>query len=104
MEKKQRLKIIKKLAYKNKEKLALNSRNNDNDSNDSDNSNDSNYSNNDSNSNNSKNIFDVQKERSIVHSSLKAPFQVILDTNFINDCIRKKIDLEQSLIEILESI
>ena len=41
-------------------------------------------------------------ERRILSSSFKPPFQVILDTNFINDCIRKKKDLEEVLIDCLD--
>lgn len=44
----------------------------------------------------------AEEERRILNSSLKPPYQVILDTNFINDCIRKKLDLELTLMECLE--
>lgn len=44
----------------------------------------------------------TEQERHILNSSLKPPYQVILDTNFINDCIRKKLDLEMAIIECLE--
>lgn len=41
-------------------------------------------------------------ERRILKSTFKPPFQIILDTNFINDCIRKKKDLEESLMDCLD--
>lgn len=44
----------------------------------------------------------TEQERRILHSSFKPPYQVILDTNFINDCIRKKLDIEAVLVECLE--
>ncbi|ELA42233.1 uncharacterized protein VICG_00632 [Vittaforma corneae ATCC 50505] len=44
----------------------------------------------------------AELERGVLSAPIKPPYQVILDTNFINDCIRKKMDLEQSLIECLE--
>lgn len=47
-------------------------------------------------------MSESEVERRILNSSLKPPYQVILDTNFINDSIRKKIDLELSLMECLE--
>lgn len=47
-------------------------------------------------------ISDSERERRILNSALKPPYQVILDTNFINDCIRRKMDLEQSLMDCLE--
>lgn len=40
-------------------------------------------------------------ERGILSSNMRPPYNVILDTNFINDCIRKKIDLESAIIECL---
>lgn len=43
-----------------------------------------------------------EQERRILNSCFKPPYQIILDTNFINDCIRKKMDLEQSLVNCLE--
>lgn len=43
-----------------------------------------------------------EQERRILNSSFRPPYQVILDTNFINDCIRKKLDLEDSLVAYLE--
>lgn len=44
----------------------------------------------------------AEQERRILKSTFKPPFQVILDTNFINDCIRKKKDLEQTISECLD--
>lgn len=45
---------------------------------------------------------DSEIERQILELPICPPYQVILDTNFINDCIRKKIDLQTSLMECLE--
>lgn len=41
-------------------------------------------------------------ERGILNSSIHPPYQIILDTNFVNDCIRKKLDMKEALIECLE--
>jgi U3 small nucleolar RNA-associated protein 24 len=42
-----------------------------------------------------------EEERMILNTAICPPYQVILDTNFINDCIRKKLDLEDTLIQAL---
>lgn len=78
MGKKQKLKKIKKMAYKAKEKEIIEEQSLE------------------------SSISSSQEERELLNSSLKPPYQVILDTNFINDCIRKKMDLEESLVECLE--
>lgn len=44
----------------------------------------------------------AEVERRILNSSIHPPYQIILDTNFINDCIRKKLDMEEALVECLE--
>jgi len=41
-------------------------------------------------------------ERQLLDPGIHPPYQVILDTNFINDCIRKKMDLIESLTNCLE--
>lgn len=43
------------------------------------------------------------EERSILNSSIKPPYNVLLDTNFINDCIRKKLNMVHILIDCLEA-
>lgn len=78
MGQKAKLKKIKKMAYKMKEKEELRE-----DSLES-------------------SISESEIERRILNSSLKPPYQVILDTNFINDSIRKKMNLEEALMECLE--
>lgn len=41
-------------------------------------------------------------ERFVLDSAIHPPYQVILDTNFINDCIRKKMDLKESILQCLD--
>ncbi|KAI5151398.1 U3 small nucleolar RNA-associated protein 24 [Enteropsectra breve] len=53
-----------------------------------------------------KDAFEVtedEREKSSASRALKPPYQVILDTNFINDCIRKKINAEDALRECLNA-
>lgn len=40
-------------------------------------------------------------ERFLLTHTLRPPYSVILDTNFINDCIRKKYDAEEQLMKVL---
>lgn len=40
-------------------------------------------------------------EKFIFHQSLRPPYSVILDTNFINDCIRKRKDIKNEIMEAL---
>ncbi len=47
-------------------------------------------------------ISESTEKRMIIESAVRPPYQVILDTNFINDCIRKKQNLEHILIKALE--
>lgn len=42
-------------------------------------------------------------ENIMVKNLYRPPYNVILDTNFINDCVRKKIDLENLLMETLNA-
>jgi len=78
MGQKSKLKKIKKMAYKAKETAELQEESLE------------------------SSMSETEVERRILNSSLKPPYQVILDTNFINDSIRKKMDLEHSLMECLE--
>ena len=48
-------------------------------------------------------VSSTEQERMILNSSIRPPYQVILDTNFINDCVRKKLVLEDALAECLEA-
>lgn len=41
-------------------------------------------------------------ERQLLDPAIHPPYQVILDTNFINDCIRKKLELEATIMECLD--
>jgi len=41
-------------------------------------------------------------EQIVLNSAIHPPYQVIVDTNFVNDCIRKKVDLLDTLITSLE--
>ncbi|KAI4291623.1 U3 small nucleolar RNA-associated protein 24 [Pancytospora philotis] len=43
------------------------------------------------------------EERMILNSAIKPPYEVLLDTNFINDCVRKKLEMETILTECLEA-
>ena len=47
-------------------------------------------------------ISSTEEQRMIINSAIRPPYQVILDTNFINDCIRKKIDMRAVLSECLD--
>ncbi|KAF9758272.1 rRNA-processing protein FCF1 [Nosema granulosis] len=40
-------------------------------------------------------------EKFIFNQSLRPPYSVILDTNFINDCIRKRKDIRNEILEAL---
>lgn len=48
-------------------------------------------------------ISSAEEERMILNSAIHPPYNIILDTNFINDCIRKKQDLENVLIDCLDA-
>lgn len=48
-------------------------------------------------------ISSAELERQLLDPAIHPPYQVILDTNFINDCIRKKMDLVPSIVECLEA-
>lgn len=48
-------------------------------------------------------ISSAEEERIILGSTIRPPYQVILDTNFINDCVRKKLVLEDVLSECVEA-
>jgi len=80
MGRKAKLKKIRKMAYKKREKEDL-----------------------ETTISEESEVSQGKEERDILNYSLKPPFQVILDTNFINDCIRKKIDMENCLTECLDA-
>lgn len=48
-------------------------------------------------------VSSAAEERMILNSAIKPPYEVLLDTNFINDCVRKKLVLEDVLSECLEA-
>lgn len=48
-------------------------------------------------------ISSAEEERLILNSAIHPPYHVILDTNFINDCVRKKLVLEEALSDCLEA-
>lgn len=48
-------------------------------------------------------IRSADEERMILNSAIKPPYQVLLDTNFINDCVRKKLVLRDVVSECLEA-
>ncbi|KAI5168405.1 U3 small nucleolar RNA-associated protein 24 [Pancytospora epiphaga] len=47
-------------------------------------------------------IHSDEFERQILNSTIKPPYNVLLDTNFINDCIRKKLVLKDTISDCLQ--
>lgn len=48
-------------------------------------------------------VSTVDQERASLYTAIKPPYKVILDTNFINDSIRRKLNLEEALSECLDA-
>lgn len=48
-------------------------------------------------------ISPEEHERLILNTAIRPPYNVILDTNFINDCVRKKLVLEEVVSGCLEA-
>lgn len=46
---------------------------------------------------------DALMKNTIIDNLYRPPYNVILDTNFINDCVRKKIDVKDILMEALNA-
>ncbi|AFN82989.1 hypothetical protein EROM_050560 [Encephalitozoon romaleae SJ-2008] len=42
-------------------------------------------------------------EKFLLSHTLRPPYNVILDTNFINDCIRKKYDIREQLMKVVNA-
>ncbi|UTX43152.1 rRNA-processing protein Fcf1 [Encephalitozoon hellem] len=42
-------------------------------------------------------------ERFLLKHTLRPPYSIILDTNFINDCIRKKCDIREQLMKVVNA-
>lgn len=48
-------------------------------------------------------VSSTEEERASVFTQIRPPYKVILDTNFINDCIRRKMDLTEALSKCLDA-